>query len=118
MGAPVVHFEIVGRDGEKLKHFYGTLFDWKINSDNPLNYGLVQAEAKGIGGGIGQTEPGDPGHATFFVEVDDVQATLDNAEEMGAKTRLPLTVIPGMVTFATFTDPEGHLIGLVKSENG
>jgi len=116
MGASVVHFEIVGRDGEKLKDFYGKLFDWEINSDNPINYGLVKAGKNGIGGGIGQNEPGDPGHATFFVEVDDVQATLDKAEQMGGKTRVPLTVIPGMVTFAMFTDPEGHLIGLVKSE--
>jgi len=116
MGAPVVHFEIVGRDGAKLKSFYTTLFDWEINSDNPINYGLVKAEKNGIGGGIGENEPGEPGHAMFYVAVDDVQATLDLAEKMGGKTRVPITVIPGMVTFAMFTDPEGNLIGLVKSD--
>ena len=41
MGNPVVHFEVMGKDGEALKKFYGDLFGWTINSDNPMNYGVV-----------------------------------------------------------------------------
>jgi len=50
------------------------------------------------------------------VEVDDLQAHLDKAEQMGGRTIMPLTKIPGMVTFALFADSEGQVIGLVKSE--
>jgi predicted enzyme related to lactoylglutathione lyase len=35
MGQPVVHFEIVARDGEKLKGYYAELFGWEIDSSNP-----------------------------------------------------------------------------------
>jgi predicted enzyme related to lactoylglutathione lyase len=30
MAAPVVHFEILGRNGPALQRFYRDLFDWKI----------------------------------------------------------------------------------------
>src|SRR5436190_24365081 len=39
MGQPVVHFEIIGTDPEKLQSYYSDLFGWQINSDNPMNYG-------------------------------------------------------------------------------
>ena len=49
MGQPVVHFEVIGKDGQQLQHFYADLFGWKIDADNPLNYGSV--EDAGITGG-------------------------------------------------------------------
>ena len=35
MGQPVVHFEIIAKDGEALKGYYSELFGWEIDSDNP-----------------------------------------------------------------------------------
>ena len=118
MGAPVVHFEIIGKDAKKLHKFYGELFDWKIDANNPMNYGLVnsQRETNSIGGGISADPEGGPGHVTIYIEVDDPQAYLNRAEKMGGKTVMPVTEIPNMVTFALFADPEGHVVGLVKSE--
>jgi len=54
MGAPVVHFEIYGKDASKLQSFYADLFGWEVHADNPMNYGIVHTNAddKGIGGGI------------------------------------------------------------------
>ena len=58
MGQPVVHFEIIGKDGDKLKSYYAELFGWEIDSDNEMVYGLVQrdgntnADGAGIGGGV------------------------------------------------------------------
>lgn len=114
MSAPVVHFEITGKDAGKLQKFYGELFGWKINADNPMNYGLVEANEGGIGGGIGPAMEGAPGHVTFYVQVDDLQAYLDKAEKAGGKTIVPVTEIPDMVTFALFADPEGNMVGIVK----
>jgi predicted enzyme related to lactoylglutathione lyase len=42
MGQPVVHFEVIGKDGEKLQAYYSDLFGWQIDSDNPMRYGTVQ----------------------------------------------------------------------------
>src|SRR5438105_10595017 len=82
MGAPVVHFEIVGKDTQALSAFYGSLFGWKVDADNPVGYGVVarednlNAEGIGIGGGLmgmsgmpGMEDYG--GHVTFYVEVPD-----------------------------------------------
>jgi len=33
MENPVVWFEILGKDGEALKKFYGDVFNWEIKSD-------------------------------------------------------------------------------------
>ena len=32
MGAPVVHFEILGKDPERLKTYYADLFGWEIET--------------------------------------------------------------------------------------
>ena len=54
MAAPAVAwFEVTGKDGASMQRFYGDLFDWKIDdAGDGSGYGLVQAGAKGIGGGL------------------------------------------------------------------
>jgi predicted enzyme related to lactoylglutathione lyase len=119
MGQPVVHFEIIGADGPALHRYYSQLFGWEINADNPMNYGIVaregnvNADGVGIGGGVAGYE-GVGGLVTFYVEVPDVEAALAQAEELGGKRVMgPEEIMPG-TTIAQFTDPEGHLIGLVS----
>jgi hypothetical protein len=114
MADKVVWFEVTGKDSGKLQSFYGELFGWKVDASNPMNYGTVEADESGIGGGIGQADNGD-GHVTFYMGVDDPQAYLDRAEKLGGKTVVPVTEIPNMVTFALIADPEGHVIGVVKN---
>jgi uncharacterized protein len=65
MGQAVVHFEVVGKDGEKLHKYYAELFGWNVNADNPMQYGMVDGKDNktvngdtGIGGGIGQGPDG------------------------------------------------------------
>jgi predicted enzyme related to lactoylglutathione lyase len=116
MPNPVVHFEVVGKDGKKLQDFYSNLFGWKIDANNPMQYGLVEAQTEhGIGGGIGPTPEGS-GHVTFYVQVDNPQAYLDKAVSLGGKVVMPVSVIPGMVTMAQFADPEGHMVGIIGAE--
>jgi predicted enzyme related to lactoylglutathione lyase len=121
MGQPVVHFEVIGRDGERLKSFYSRLFGWEIDSDNPMNYGSVaregnvRADGTGIGGGIGPAPEGYPGHVTFYVEVPDVEASLVQAENLGGKRLMgPDRVMEGLV-IGQFADPEGHVIGILEA---
>jgi predicted enzyme related to lactoylglutathione lyase len=115
MGNPVVHFEVVGKDGPALHRFYSELFDWKIDANNPQNYGMVdtgQEPAGGIGPG---PDPNYPGHVTFYVRVDDVETTLKEAENRGGKKLMgPMSPAEG-TTIALFADPEGHVIGLTQA---
>ncbi len=115
MPNPVVHFEINGEDGKALQEFYGKVFDWHVDADNPMGYGMVDTHAGGINGGISASEDG-MSQVTIYIEVDDPDAFLKKVESMGGKTVVPTTVIPDMVTFALFSDPEGHVVGLVKSD--
>jgi uncharacterized protein len=121
MGQPVVHFEVIGKDGEKLRSYYSELFGWEFDADNPMNYGVVQrdgntrADGAGIGGGVATGPEGYDGHVTFYIEVPDIEASLAKAESLGG-TRVfgPDAVMEGL-ELGQFQDPEGHLIGLVKT---
>ncbi len=121
MGKPVVHFEVIGKDGHKLKSFYSELFGWEIDSNNPMNYGLVQregnvnAEGVGIGGGIGTGPEGYSGHVTFYVEVPDVEAALAQAQSLGGSRMMGPDKMLEDVEIGLFSDPEGHVIGLTKT---
>jgi uncharacterized protein len=121
MGLPVVHFEIIGQDSDRLRSYYSDLFDWKIDADNPLNYGIVQrdgntnAEGIGIGGGIGAAPEGYSGHVTFYVEVPDVEAALAKAESLGGSRMMGPETVMEQVEIGLFSDPEGHMVGVVKS---
>ncbi len=55
MGQPVVHFEIIGKDGEATKAYYAELFGWEMDSENPMGYGVVSREGNTApdGSGIG-----------------------------------------------------------------
>ena len=114
--ASVAWFEVVGKDGARLRSFYGSLFGWQIaDSGTGMDYGLVAPANGGIGGGIGRSQDGGDGFVTVYVEVDDPAAYLARAEKLGGKTVVPPTEIPSVnLTFALFTDPEGHVIGLSK----
>ena len=115
MGQPVVHWEIGAKDAQKLQDFYAGLFDWKIDSNNPMSYGMVSTGGQGgINGGIFATQGRMPAYLTLYVQVDDLQAYLDKAVSLGGKAIVPPTPIPGVGSFAMFHDPEGNLIGLFK----
>jgi uncharacterized protein len=59
--------------------------------------------------------PKAPNQLIFYIEVDDPQAYLDRIEKASGNTVVPLTEIPDMVTFAQFADPQGYVVGLLKS---
>ena len=71
----------------------------------------------GIGGGIGTGPDGYEGHVTFYVEVSDVEAALAKAESLGGSRMMgPDKVMEG-VEIGLFNDPEGHVVGVVKTSS-
>ena len=98
MANPIVHWEIGGRDAAKLEQFYGGMFDWSIKVHEEVEgYRMVETGEGGVGGGLMQTE-GDmpPNYLTFYIEVDDLQASLDKAVDLGGQAPMPPTHIPGI----------------------
>jgi uncharacterized protein len=116
MGNPVVHFEIMGSgDANGLQQFYAQLFEWKIDTNNPMDYGIVDTGAGegSLAGGIGKSSDGSKA-LTIYVSVPDLQAALDKAESLGGKTLMPPTEL-GPVAIAQFEDPEGNVVGLTRA---
>jgi hypothetical protein len=71
----------------------------------------------GIGGGVGAGPDGYGGPVTFYVEVPDVEAALAKAESLGGTRMFGPDNVTNEVEICQFTDPEGHLIGVVESES-
>lgn len=113
MGAPITHVEINTKDSKKLQDFYSKLFDWHMDTNNPMGYAMIDTHAgKGIGAGIGQSQDGRD-QVTFYVDVTDLKTTLEKVKQLGGRTVLE-PVQNGPVTIARFADPAGNIIGLAK----
>jgi uncharacterized protein len=122
MGQPVIHFEVIGKDGDKLRGYYSELFGWTFGDPlGPTKYAVVpregntNADGVGIGGGVGTAPEGYDGHVTFYVEVPDVEAALAKAESLGGTRMMgPQKMSEPEIEIGLFTDPEGHVVGVVK----
>lgn len=115
MAHPVVHWEIGGRDGEKLTRFYEELFGWQSTPAGD-GYWLIAPEPPGIGGGIMQSVDDMPAHVTVYVQTKDLEETLDSVAIQGGKTIHEPEPIPGIGRFALFEDPEGNVVGLMETD--
>ena len=118
MANEVVHFEINGKNIDTLKAFYTGLFgweaqDWPMPGGHPY-VGFDTKEMGGIGGGLTVIPDGAPPMATCYISVEDLAASLAAVEAAGGQTVVPITDV-GMVVFALFADPQGNVVGLVKT---
>ena len=114
MRNPVVHWEIAVKDLAKATKFYTQLFDWQVDSNNPLNYGLTKTG--GLDGGLFPLPEGVPHYVTIYVQVEDIDASLGQAVELGGRMIVPRMPIPGIGEFGIFADPDGNLVGVFKPQ--
>ena len=115
MANKVIHVEVTGKDGRGLQKFYGDLFGWNIDTNNPGGYGMASAEEVGITTGIGDAPQGMTGGVVFYVAVPDIDMALARATDLGGQVVAP-KFSPAPDTFlGLFVDPEGHVIGLSQA---
>ena len=110
----LIWFEVAGKDGKKLQDFFSGLFGWKLDADNPMNYGMVNL-SDDVGGGVGPAPEGSDGHAMFYVGVEDIEAAMQKAESLGGKRIWGPMEVPNGPTIGHFADPEGHVVGLYSN---
>jgi hypothetical protein len=128
MGQPVVHFEVLGKDGPKLRSYYSDLFGWQFDTHQgggPSDYGTVPRDGNtlpdgtGIPGGVGTAPEGYEGHVIFYVSVPDVEAALAKSENLGGKRIMgPHEVPEEGIVIGQLEDPDGHVIGVVDLNPG
>jgi uncharacterized protein len=124
MGQSVIHFEIIGKNPEGLRNYYGKLFGWEFDMSSPVseavseptNYGFVEQNSDGVGipGGVGGGA-GYDGQTIFYVGVPDVEAALQQAEALGGTRKIGPEKAPTGLVVGHFTDPQGNLIGLAAT---
>jgi predicted enzyme related to lactoylglutathione lyase len=112
MANPVVHFEIGCRDQAKTREFLGGLFNWKFDAQGPALM-IDTGTPGGVGGHITALGHEPHNYTIFYVQVDDIPATLEKVTKLGGKTLVPAVKIENG-TFAWFADPDGNTIGLWK----
>jgi predicted enzyme related to lactoylglutathione lyase len=111
MADQIIHVEVTGKDASALQRFYSDVFGWQLDTNNPGGYGMLRQGD--LSAGIGASQDGGAGQVTFYVHTDDPQATLAKAEAAGGRVIMPLTEVAPETNVALFTDPEGHVIGLM-----
>jgi len=116
MGKPVRQFQILSKSPEEMARFYSNLFKWSVNSDSALCYREINTgSVDGIQGGIWPAPPQASNFVQLFTAVDDVQACVKHAEELGAQLIIPPTALPGGVELAVMHDPQGMSFGVMKT---
>jgi predicted enzyme related to lactoylglutathione lyase len=103
------YFEIGTPDPEASKAFYGALFDWRFGEPSmPARYTMIDENRGGL---WGTSHMGAENWAILYVEVDDVHAAVDRAQQLGATVAVPV-IDNGMIEFAHLADPLGNRFGI------
>jgi predicted enzyme related to lactoylglutathione lyase len=106
MANVVNYFEIGTPDVGATTAFYNGLFNWQIGDSG--DYRMIDGDK----GGVWDTSTvGGGSWAIFYVQVDDVHATIDKATQLGATVVVPFTD-NGPLEFAHLQDPHGNRFGV------
>jgi predicted enzyme related to lactoylglutathione lyase len=104
--------DLMVKDVEKAKAFYGELFGWSFKSDNgPEPYTHVMAGDTGVGGIMKLDEKmGAPPCWVGYIAVGDVDAVVNASTKRGGKVVVPKQVVPEVGDFAFIADAQGGVV--------
>ena len=113
--------ELMTTDTNKAGEFYSSVFGWKLDKQNfgPMEYTMMINGDRPNGGMLQITPemgPIPPNWLVYFA-VDDCDAKVTKASELGATVMKPADDIPGVGRFAILIDPQGAAFALIKLEN-
>ena len=112
MIAPVLQWQMLSPEPEKVVEFYRSLFGWRVSTGNALGYREV--ETGGTPGGVWPAPPGAPAFVQLFVGVEDVAQAVERAGALGATVIVPVTTLPDGDVMAIMRDPVGMTFGLMR----
>lgn len=124
MDHTIVHFEIPADNLEKLRKFYGELFDWKIEKmPGPVEYYGIETvpvdekgvpERLGVNGGMIKKQ--NPEHKPVnYIAVESVDEYVKKIEDLGGRIIVPKMEVPGIGWWASALDPEGNQFAILQS---
>ncbi|MDD1682708.1 MAG: VOC family protein [Methanoregula sp.] len=123
--ANIAFFDIPADNVGRAKHFYSSLFGWKINLGKTTPdqekiaamqyHAVLTGEAKEGTmnmGGLYKRQMNET--IKNYVEVEDIDAVLKMVERLGGRIMMPKEMIPGVGLVAMIRDTEGNGIGVWK----
>jgi len=114
LGNPVVQWQIIAREPEKVAAFYAKVFGWDVRTDNALGYRVIETgDERGIDGGVWPSPPEGHNLVQLFIQVDDIDACIAGATALGAQVLFPKQHLPDGDAMAILLDPAGLSFGLV-----
>jgi predicted enzyme related to lactoylglutathione lyase len=114
MSNPFVHLELCTSDTAAAKAFYSGLFGWAF-TDNDMGqmiYSTFKPDS-GPGGGL-FSMPGMPTFWLAYVGVEDINASTEKAESLGATIHKGPMEIPNIGWATILADPTGATIALFQ----
>jgi len=112
----VCFFEIPADDMDSLSEFYGQMFNWKFESiPGGFRYSHIDMGQELPKGGL--TARQDAEHIPVnYVLVESIDASLEKAQQLGAKAVVSKKPVPGAGWFAVLHDPQGNRLGLWEKD--
>jgi predicted enzyme related to lactoylglutathione lyase len=107
--------ELMTRDAQASAKFYTTLFGWKREDMDMggYTYSMFASNGRPVAGMFALPAEAEsmPGMWMGYVTVENLEASLEKAQQLGAKIHKEITTIQ-MGKFAILADPQGAIIGL------
>ena len=114
MSNTIVQAEIRSSDPDATRSFFGELFGWTYPSEGAFpGYTFVDTGAPDALYTAISPLQGDDDLVTFFVDVDDIDASMKEAARLGGRVVQEPVRVPG-VAFGLIADPLGHIVGLAQ----
>jgi predicted enzyme related to lactoylglutathione lyase len=123
--------ELNTRDMSVAGPFYSELFQWERQSfsQGGLKCTMFVSQARHVAGMVAYADEGTPPPWLYggadaptqwisYVQVKDVDATLEKAVRLGARIAMPAKNTPGVGRIAVFQDPQGALLGVFAPLQG
>ena len=118
LGAPC-WIDLMTSDPDKTAAFYTALFGWTVDDPGPDygGYKILQRgsdDENGVGGLMANQDSSQPTSWHPYVAVEDVDATLAKAKELGGSVVLEAMDVPNVGRIAVIQDPTGAVLGVIK----
>ena len=115
MARPVIHAEIRSDDPDATRRFYYDLFGWTVASEGGFpGYTFVDTGVEAGPFVAISPRQGAEDEVLFFVGVEDVEATLTSAVELGGTIVQAAQHVPG-TSSGVFADAQVHKIGVAAN---
>ncbi len=122
----ILWYELMTTDRDAAAVFYSEIVGWKTQAMTEIpgmDYTVwLNSKGEGIGGLMDLPEParqmGAPPHWLAYIGVDDVDATVAQATELGAKIYAPPFDVETVGRIAIIADPQGAVFGVYRPASG